>query len=101
MIRVLDEVAPLADERVIDPPAVDADALQPRAAKVFERAPHLPPELEDVPLQGTVLTDRLVRKAVDLADTEDATVQRAEHRPAAFGAEIERKKVGRHNLTAA
>ena len=55
--------------------------------------------MEDVPLQGAVLTDRLVRKAVNLADAEDAPVQRAEHRPAAFGAEIEREEPGRHNLT--
>ena len=55
---------------------------------------------KDVPLQGPVLTDRLVGKAVDLADAEDAMVQRAEHRPAAFGAEIEREEPGGHNLTA-
>jgi hypothetical protein len=57
--------------------------------------------MEDVPLQRPVLADRLVRKAVDLADAQDAMVERAEHRTAALGTEIEREEVGGHNLKAA
>ena len=87
-------------QRVVDAPAVDADAVEAGAAVQLERAPHLLPEMQDVPLQRAVLADRLVREPVDLADAEHAAVQRAEHRPPAFGAEIEREELRGHDLTA-
>jgi hypothetical protein len=38
---------------------------------------------------------------MDLANAEHTMVERAEHRPTAFGAEIERKEAAGHGLTAA
>jgi hypothetical protein len=38
---------------------------------------------------------------MDLANTEHTVIQRAEHRPPAFGAEIEREETGGHGPTAA
>jgi hypothetical protein len=62
---------------------------------------HFLPEVQDVPLQRAVLLHRFVREPVDLANAEHTVVERAEHRPPAFGAEIEREEAGGHGLTAA
>ena len=44
--------------------------------------------------------DRLVPEAVHLGDVEHAAAQPSEHRPPAFGAQIEGEKPRGHSLTA-
>ena len=98
VVRVLEQVAALADERVVDAPAVDADAIEAGPTVQLQRAPHLLPEMQDVPLQRPVLPYGFVQEPVDLPDAEHTAVQRAEHGPSAFGAEIEGQELRAHNL---
>jgi len=77
-----------------------ADAIEAGPAVQLQRAPHLLPEMQDVPLQRSVLPYRLVQEPVDLPDTEHTAVQRAEHGPSAFGAEIEGQELRAHDLIA-
>jgi len=101
VIRVLEQVAALADERVVDAPAVDTDAVRSGPLVQLERVLHFLPEMQDVPLQRAVLLHWFVQEPMDLANTEHTVIQRAEHRPPAFGAEIEREETGGHGPTAA
>ena len=101
VIRVLEQVAALADQRVVDAPAVDADRCRGGSAVQLERTPHLLPEVQDVPLQrarsgGPARS----RKRWTSRTPRTPPVERAEHRPAAFGAEIEGEEVRGHGLTA-
>jgi hypothetical protein len=93
VIRVLQEHTLLPDERVVAPPGVDADAVDRRPGGAFHALLDLEPDAQDVPLQRSVLPDRLVDETVDLADVEDAGTQPAEHRAAALGSEIERQEL--------
>ena len=86
----------LADERVVAAPGIDAKAFEARSRGAVERAPHLEPEPQDVPVQRAVLPDRLVRESMDLTDVEDAGSQPADDSAAAFGAEIERQELSTH-----
>ena len=93
MIGILEKDTLLADERVIAAPGVDADAFDRRSRGAFHPLLELEPNPEHIPLEGSVLPDRLVDEAVDLADVEDTRAQPAEHGPAALGSEIERQKM--------
>ena len=47
-------------------------------------------------MQGAAVMKRRVWKTMDLLDGEDAVGERAEHDPAAFGAKVAGKMMGRH-----
>ena len=93
VIRVLQEDALLADERVVAAPGVDADAVDRRGGRALHPLLDLEPDAQDVPVERAVLADRLVDEAVDLADVEHARAEPAEHGAAALGSEIERQKM--------
>ena len=62
----------------------------------FEAALDLEPQAKHVPLQRAVLPHRFVGKPTELVERQDAGLQAAEHRPTAFGAEIDGKKMSTH-----
>ena len=73
MERVVEERAALAQQSVINPPRVDSNAVQLAAvdrARESERLLHLQPEPRHVPMQLSVVGNRLVRKPVDLLDRQ-------------------------------
>ena len=93
VVRVLQEDALLADERVVAAPGVDADAVDGRAGGALHPLLELEPDAEDIPVERSVLPDRLVDEPVHLADVEHARAEPAEHGTAALGSEIERQKM--------
>ena len=96
VVRVFEQVAVLAEERVVASPGVDADALERGAGGVVETAPDLEPQPEDVPLERSAVPDRLVGEPAHLVQGEGARVQPSEHRPSALRAEIDCEKVSSH-----
>ena len=72
MIGILDESAALVEERIVDAPRIDADAVEPRGPRRVQAPPHLGPEAIDVPPQRSTLADRPIREAMDLLDVEHA-----------------------------
>ena len=100
MIGILEQVAALPDERVVDAPRVDAEAGEPRAAAAVQHARHLEPEPEDVPLERAVRADRFVRKPRDLVEGQHVPAERARDGAAALGTEIEGEKHSGHDSCA-
>ena len=98
VIRVAEQLAALAEQAVVAAPGVDADAVETAdvALEALERALHVDPEPEDVPVERAVLADRLVREAAHLGEVEHAGAQAPGHRPPAFRTQIERQKVSIH-----
>src|SRR5262249_37424086 len=91
VIRILEQVAALADQRIVHAPAVHADAREPHAGRVLERLAHLGPERRAAPVERPVRGDRPVGEGGDLAGLQRAAVPASEDGPAAFCAEIERE----------
>ncbi len=93
VIRVLEQHALLADERVVAPPGVDADAFDRRGGRPLHPLLDLEPDPQHIPLERAVLSNGLVDEAVDLADVENARAEPPEHSAAALGSEVERQKM--------
>src|SRR5262249_52876698 len=55
VIRVLEEIAALADERIVDAPSIERDAVESTLARAIERALNVVPQAEDVPAQRAAL----------------------------------------------
>ena len=68
-----------------------------RCSSALERALHVEPQPQHVPVQRAVLPHRVVGEAADLGEVEHAGPQAARHGPAAFGAEIECEETGTHD----
>ena len=96
VVRVFEQVAVLAEERVVAAPGVDADALERRVGGLVETAPDLEPQPEDVPLERAAVPDRLVGEPAHFVQGERAGVQPPEHRPSALRAEIDCEKMSTH-----
>ena len=98
VIRVPEQFAARIEQTVVAAPRVDTDAVQ--ATRVtpepLQRALHLEPQLEDVPVQRPMFTDRLVDEAADLREVEHAGPEAPRHCAAAFRTEIERQELGTH-----
>ena len=94
VIRVLEQDALLADERVVAAPGVDADAVDRRAGSALDAPACISSQSrEDIPVERAVLPHRLVGEAVDSLTSSTPARSRAEHGTAALGSEIERQKV--------
>src|SRR5262249_41968152 len=89
VVGILEQVAALAEQRVVDAPAVERNALEASIAHTVQRPLNLQPQPQDVPVQRRPLVYRLVGEAADLADGEDARLQLSGNRPPAFGAKVE------------
>src|SRR2546426_11916460 len=96
MIGVLEEVAALAKERVIDAPGIDGDAGKPRVRGTLETPFQLQPQTENVPLQRAIPSDRFVLETVDLLKAQDPRPKPTDDGAAAFGAEVEGEEISAH-----
>ena len=89
VIGILQQVAALAQERVVDAPAVHSDALEPGVRHDFKTTLHLEPQPENVPPQRAVRPDGFVLKSAHLVEGQDAGPERADDGAPALGSEIE------------
>src|SRR4030095_7913768 len=89
VVRVLQQITSHTNERVVHAPSVHAEAFERPIRDARERALHLEPDTQDVPLDSAVLPNRLVGEPVDLLELDRPGVEASEHRPAALGAEVE------------
>jgi hypothetical protein len=86
---IAEQLAGFADERVVDAPGVDGDAVELSDGDFGEATLHFVPETENVPMDGVVGADGLVGEAGYFGDVEEAIAKAGENGAAAFGAEVE------------
>ena len=100
MIRVFEKRATMIQQRVINAPRIDTDAVDRRNRKAAESAFHLRPQALDIPAEGTVQLEGLIREAADLGHIQNAGSEPPKNRPPTLCAEIERQKVSAHRVVA-
>jgi hypothetical protein len=96
VVRVFKQRAALAEERVVDAPGIDADALERAAGDRVEPTTDVAPQPLDVPAGRPGLVNRLVRKPPDVREGEHTGPKPAEYRAAALRAEIDREILTGH-----
>ena len=89
VIRIMKQLTPFPEQRVIHAPCVDADGRQFHVLYASQRLAHFQPESGDVPVQRASVFDRLVAKAMDFFRRQNSRLQVRENSPSAFGPEIE------------
>ena len=100
VIRVLEQLALLAEERVVASPGIEADARERDVGDVLEALLHFVPEAQDVPVQRAIRAHGDVGKTPDVLERQDIAVEPSEDRSSALGAEIQGQKPCAHGATA-
>ena len=94
MARIADEPVVAIEQPEIQPPGIDPESLQSvrgrRARRGRKPVLDLMNEPGEIPVEPVSQPDRIVRKAVDLGNGEQAAVEPANRHPAAGRAEVDR-----------
>jgi hypothetical protein len=88
--RVAEQRAAAAEQGEVDAPRIHPHAIDPLRGP--QGGKDLGVQTEDVPVQGVERPHRAVGEAVDDVERQPLAVERAEHAPAAFGAEVDREQ---------
>ncbi len=96
MVRVLEQVAVLAEQRVVAAPGIEADAGERGCRRRARGRAASRARAGGCPSAASRRADRLVGETADVVEREDAGVEPSEDGSSALGAEIECEKVSSH-----
>ena len=98
VIRVLEQLALLAQKREVASPGIEADARECDVGDVLETRFDFVPETQDVPVKRAIRAHGDVGKTPDVLERQHAAVEPSEDRSSALGTEIKSQKPCAHAL---